>query len=447
MLRSTKSSFNPELMTPQSYRLGHPPPSPPHNHSAPVTNFTLKERITRNRILLLKASPFFGTLLLNAHWKVDNDKIPTAATDGQTLLINEHWMGALPDDEFKSILLHEVLHMALEHPSRLKDAWEIDPVTANLACDIVVNGIIDDNHMPLTKGAIRDNKLKHLSAREIWQILRQKQEKNPNYIKQKYGIDNKSVNICLVKSQDQGQGKGEGEEEENKDGKGDPQEGQDGEGNPQDSPATNWKDVLNKASVIARMKQAGPTGAGLNRIFKELLEPTINWRDILYKYVTQAKTDFADFDRRFFWRGLYLDDLGGEKIRVIAFVDTSGSVDEELLGEFVSELRFAVNSLPTVEGELWYFDTKLYPQGDIMEINGTPKLQGGGGTDFKPAMVHLAKAAEEDSTCQTLGIIFTDGYASMTNWRDPETPLLWCICPGGIDDETVPIGEVVRILK
>ncbi len=407
----------------------------------------IKDRMTRNRVLLLRNSPFFGTLLLNAHWKVDNENIPTAATDGQTLLLNEHWMNGLPDNEFQSILLHEVLHMALEHPKRMKDVFEVDPVTANLACDIVVNGIIDDNHMPLTKGAIRDNKLKHLSSREIYNLLKQKQQKNPNYIKQKYGIDNSDVNICLVKSKG-GEGEGEGDPNENQSqGQGQDDNGNGDEGDSPQNQSTNWKDILNKASTIARMKNAGPVGAGISRIFKDLLEPTLNWRDILYKYVTQAKTDFENFDRRFFWRGLYLDDLGGEKIRVIAFVDTSGSVDEKLLGEFISELRFAVNSLPTVEGELWYFDTKLYPQGDIMEINGVPKLQGGGGTDFKPAMVHLAKSAEKDSTCQTLGIMFTDGYASMSNWKDPETPLLWCICPGGVTDDQIPLGEIVRIMR
>ena len=416
-----------------------------------MATLTIKDRVTRNRIKLLRESPFFGTLLLNAHWKIDNENIPTAATDGQTLMINEHWLGALPDNEFQSILLHEVLHMALEHPKRLKDVFETDPVLANLACDIVVNGIIEDNNMQLPKGGIRDNKLKHLSAREIYNILKQKKNKNKNYVKQKYGVDDQEINICLVKGP--GTGDGEGKEDPNgegsqpQDGDGQPQDGdsQNGQGN--QTPQTNWKDVMNKAATIARMKKAGPVGLGINRIFKEMLEPTLNWRDILYKYVTQAKTDFENFDRRFFWRGLYLDDLGGEKIRVIAFVDTSGSVDEVLLGEFVSELRFAVNSLPTVEGELWYFDTNLYPQGDITEIQGVPKLQGGGGTDFKPAMSHLAKKAEEDSTCQTLGIMFTDGYASMSNWKDPETPLLWCICPGGVSDDTIPIGEVVRILR
>lgn len=409
-----------------------------------MTTLTIQDRVTRNRIKLLRESPFFGTLLLNAHWKIDNENIPTAATDGQTLMINEHWLGSLPDNEFQSILLHEVLHMALEHPKRMKDVFETDPVLSNIACDIVVNGIIEDNNMQLPKGGVRDNKLKHLSAREIYNILRQKKNKNQNYVKQKYGIDDNEVNICLVKQQGDGSGDGDKEKQEGQ-GSGDgDQEGQEG---PSGNTQTNWKDVMNKAATIARMKKAGPIGLGINRIFKEMLEPTLNWRDILYKYVTQAKTDFENFDRRFFWRGLYLDDLGGEKIRVIAFVDTSGSVDEKLLGEFISELRFAVNSLPTVEGELWYFDTKLYPQGDIMDINGVPKLQGGGGTDFKPAMSHLAKKAEEDSTCQTLGIMFTDGYASMTNWGDPETPLLWCICPGGVENDTIPIGEVVRILR
>jgi predicted metal-dependent peptidase len=411
---------------------------------------TIDERMIRNRVILLRNQPFFGTLLINAHWRVDNDLIPTAGTDGQTLMINEHWMMALDDPKFQAVLLHEVLHMALEHVDRMKDVFEVDPLTANLAVDIVVNGIIRDNNLPLPEGGIWDDKLKHLSAREIYNILKQQMAKNPNYLKQKFGVgsgkgkgkgdggDGKEVNVCLQKPK--GEDNGNGGDQQQDDG--------DGEGESNQPPTkTNWKDVLSKASTIARMKKAGPVGAGMERIFKDLLEPTIDWRTVLYKYVTAAKTDFVGFDRRFISQGMYLDDLDGEKINVIAFIDTSGSVDEKLLAEFISELRFAVNSFPLVTGELWYFDTELYPQGDIMDIIGVPKLVGGGGTDFAPAMKHLAKAADLDSTCQTLGIMFTDGYASMTNWKDPETPLLWCICPGGVTDDTIPLGDVVRILR
>ena len=128
-------------------------------------------------------------------------------------------------------------------------------------------------------------------------------------------------------------------------------------------------------------------------------------------------------------------------------MDTSGSVDEELLGEFVTELRFAVNALPQTTGDLWYFDTELYPQGDIHEILATPKLEGGGGTSFVKAIDKMKEAALEDSTVQTLGIIFTDGYARLNDFEDPGIPVMWCISPGGVRDEDLPFGEVVRIIK
>lgn len=314
--------------------------------------------------------------------------------------------------------------MALEHIERMKDVFMSDPQTANIAADIVVNGIIRDNGMSLPTEAIYDNDLKHLSVREIYNILRQKQREDPNYLKEKYGEAGESVNECLKP------GPGKSPETQKSSGRG-----------------TNWKDILNKAATIARAKSFGLHGAGLKRIFNDLLEPTINWRDALYKYITASRTDFEGYDRRFIHSGQYLDDLGGGKIKVVVFMDTSGSVDEQLLGEFISELRFAINALPQISGEMWYFDTDLYPQGDVAEIFDTPKLQGGGGTSFVEPMKKLTEMAEEDSTTQTLGIIFTDGYARLNDFEEPPCSVLWCISPGGVPNDSLPFGEVVRIVK
>jgi predicted metal-dependent peptidase len=385
---------------------------------------SIEDRFIKSRVKLLRESPFFGTLLLNTHYRV-TDEVPTAATDGQTLLLNKDFMEEQTQPHFQSILLHEVLHMALEHIERMKDVFMTDPQTANIAADIVVNGIIVDNGMSLPEDAIQDRDLKHLSVREIYNILRQKQQENPDYLAEKYGDGKSDVNICLQP----GPGKG-------KDG------GQ--EGAPKSS---NWKEILNKAATIARTKAYGLRGAGLQRVFKDFLEPTINWRDALYKYITASRTDFEGYDRRFVHSGQYLDDLGGGKIRIMVFMDTSGSVDEQLLSEFIAELRFAINALPSISGEMWYFDTDLYPQGNVEEIFSTPKLQGGGGTSFTQPIKKLRKMAEEDSTTQTLGVIFTDGYARLDDFEEPECPVLWCISPGGIDSDSLPFGEVVRIIK
>jgi predicted metal-dependent peptidase len=384
---------------------------------------TIEERLVKSRVKLLRESPFFGTLLLNTKHRV-TDEVSTAATDGQTLLLNKAFMEEQTQPHFQSILLHEVLHMALEHIERMKDVFMSDPQTANIAADIVVNGIIRDNGMSLPTEAIYDNDLKHLSVREIYNILRQKQREDPNYLREKYGEAGESVNECLKP------GPGKSPETQKSSGRG-----------------TNWKDILNKAATIARAKSFGLHGAGLKRIFNDLLEPTINWRDALYKYITASRTDFEGYDRRFIHSGQYLDDLGGGKIKVVVFMDTSGSVDEQLLGEFISELRFAINALPQISGEMWYFDTDLYPQGDVAEIFDTPKLQGGGGTSFVEPMKKLTEMAEEDSTTQTLGIIFTDGYARLNDFEEPPCSVLWCISPGGVPNDSLPFGEVVRIVK
>jgi predicted metal-dependent peptidase len=391
----------------------------------------IEERLVKSRIKLLRESPFFGTLLLNAPYRITED-VSTAATDGNTLLLNREFMEAQTQEHFQSVLLHEVLHMALEHIERMKDVFTADPMTANISADIVVNGIIRDNRLSLPEEAIFDDDLKHLSVREIYNILRQKQQKDPNYLNKKYGTDNKDVNYCLQPGNSGNDPKPDAKSTSAQSGPG---------------RGTNWKDVLNKAATIAQSKSFGLHGAGLKRIFRDLLEPTINWRDALYKYITASRTDFEGYDRRFIHNGMYLDDLGGGRIRVVIFMDTSGSVDEELLGEFVTELRFAVNALPQTTGDLWYFDTELYPQGDIHEILATPKLQGGGGTSFVKAIDKMKEAALEDSTAQTLGIIFTDGYARLNDFEDPGIPVMWCISPGGVRDEDLPFGEVVRIIK
>ena len=373
-----------------------------------------EEKFVKSRVKLLKNSPFFGTILLHTQYEL-TDTIETAATDGTTLPINEEWMCSQSEDNFNGVLLHETLHMALCHIERTKDLE--DMMLANIAADIVVNGIIKDNKISLPKEALFDDDLKHLSVREIYSILKDKQDKDKNYISDKYG-DGK-VNECL-------------------------KPGEDGSAESKVSNKSKWENIINKAKTIAKMKQAGVKGSGMARIFKEFLDPTINWKDALYKYVTQSRADFEGYDRRFIHNGLYIDDVGGNKVHVAAFVDTSGSVDEGLLQNFLSELFFAINSTSGTTGYLYYFDTELYPQGNIEDLDGPPKPVGLGGTSFVPVMAELNKISSENAYTNTLGIIYTDGYAPMT-WKEPDTPLLWCISPGGIKNENIKYGDTVRI--
>ncbi len=375
-----------------------------------------EEKFVKSRVKLLKKSPFFGTILLHTEYEL-TDSIETAATDGTILLINEEWMCSQTEDNFNGVLLHETLHMALCHIDRTKDLSDI--MLANIAADIIVNGIIKDNSISLPKEAIYDDDLKHLGVREIYSILKEKQQENKDYISEKYGDE--AVNECLKKKGDSASG------EESK-----------------VSNKSKWEDVINKAKTVAKMRQAGVKGSGMSRVFKELLDPSINWKDALYRYVTASRADFEGYDRRFIHDQLYIDDVGGNRVHVAAFVDTSGSVDEKLLQEFLSELFFAINSMRGTTGHLYYFDTELYPQGNIEDLDGVPKPVGLGGTSFVPIMAELDSLSNHNPHVNTVGIIYTDGYAPMT-WKEPETSLLWCISPGGIKNEVIKYGDVVRI--
>ena len=386
---------------------------------------SLKDRMTKARIKMLKKSPFFGTLLLNAPWREDRS-IPTAATDGRGLMFNPDFMETLNEKQLNGVTVHEILHCALSHVDRMKDVFKVDPAVANIAADIVVNGIIDDNHLELPDGAVRDNKIKHLSVREIYTILKQRQAKDPNYLKNKYGVE--QVNVCL---HEPGDGNGQFTDQD---------------GNPVEAPE--WKDIMNKAATIARMSKAGPVGAAMERIFQELLEPTIDWRTILYKYITESRNDFDGYDRRHICNGLYLDDFSGSKVHVLVYIDVSGSVDEKILTEFMSELNGAINSVNEISGEVYCFDTKLHYVCEINEISSNFKLIGGGGTCFKPIISHISKYRELNTTTSAssiLPIVLTDGYADLNLDYDRSNPLLWVISPGGLDHSAFDYGDVVRI--
>jgi predicted metal-dependent peptidase len=398
----------------------------------------LKDRVVKSRVKLLKNSPFFGTLLLNAPWREDKEICPTACTDGATLMINPDFAEKLSDSEFQGVLLHEIMHMCLEHVDRLKDVFMVDPATANIAADIVVNGIIDDNKLTLPNGAVRDDKLKHLSVREIYNILKQKQAKNPNYLEDKYGV--KVVNTCLVQPGGK-DGKGQSEGDSEKEG----EEKTDGDGGQQSQDKPNWKDILQSAATIAKMKKAGPVGAGLDRLFSELLQPSIDWRTLLYKYLTNYPTDFTGFDRRFTYRNLYLDDFSGTKLTANVYIDTSGSVDSKILTEFLSEVQGAALSTDFIEGHIFCFDTTLYHICKLEDLHPPTFVpKGGGGTSFHP----IFKKASSDSFSPTLHIILTDGWANLDTLPapGPSSSILWVISPGGVDSNLLPHGEVARIM-
>lgn len=158
----------------------------------------------------------------------------------------------------------------------------------------------------------------------------------------------------------------------------------------------------------------------------------------------RTPTDFSGFDRRFLGQGLYLDTLDGESVVVRIAVDTSGSVDADLISQFLGEVRGILAAYPQMDVQLWYVDAELYGPYTLDSDRPMPLPHGGGGTSFRPFF-----AALEDFAAWPMGeriaVYLTDGYGDFPD-LPPAYPVLWVVAPGGLASDRFPFGEVARLV-
>ena len=294
------------------------------------------------------ASPFFGCLSLFAKYRPRKD-IPTACTDGENIFFNEDFMKNLNKDELCGVLLHELLHCALLHTSLLRKGIR-DNTLWNIAADVVVNNIIQQQgNFALPSGSIQMPQFVDLSVEQIYEKL-MASKKRP---------DLKILDIEYTTA---------GGKETKKTGA-DNKKLRELEGK--------WKTALNQAAVTESIKEGGK-GQGVGSIlgtreYNSIMEPQLDWRSMLRRFLVRTPTDFSGFDRRFVHQGLYLEDLSGESVRVHVAIDTSGSISSQELDEFAGELKGILRSYPHIKCDLYFADYdidgpyKLNSQSDIPE--------------------------------------------------------------------------------
>ena len=381
------------------------------------------ETISKCIIQVKRECHFFGALMLFAEIHPDKS-IDTAATDGKKIIVNENFLASLKSSEQNALLLHEVLHMALLHVTR---RGQRDGYVWNIAADIVVNDLIIRNtKFKLPQGAIIEKKYKDKSVEHIYEDLL----KNNKYKK----IIFKSSMIDILDKQQEG---------------GD----QDASGKKLteaeiEEVESFWRDKLevlkNADQFDSKNKDQGSIPGGMGIEIESILEPEVDWRHALWKYVGKTPADFDDLDRRFFYRGLYLEGLLTEALEASVCIDTSGSVSDTLLEQFLAELKGILRSYPHVKCDLFYGDTELFGPYPIQTIEETPKAMGRGGTSFRPFFKYLQNNQNNLMGAHKVSIYFTDGYGDFPS-KEPEDPTMWLVCKDGLGSKEFPFGEVVRI--
>ena len=160
-------------------------------------------------------------------------------------------------------------------------------------------------------------------------------------------------------------------------------------------------------------------------------EPLIDWRRLL-KEAVKYDVDWS-YQNAGIEDGVvtaYLEEIPRPETEIV--LDTSGSIDETLLRNFLRECK---NILQTSKVKVGCFDTKFYGFTEIKDVSDIDNLEfyGGGGTNFDAAVNAFTRRVENK-------IIFTDGDADM-----PSTPIdaIWIVF--GRIEINPPGGKVIYI--
>ena len=395
------------------------------------------KRILLSRMRILCNNGFYGLLLMHMNFAIDTG-CETACTDGRKIYFGPSFLNNLDDDELDFIMMHEVMHCALQHCIRGKD---YDQEAFNIACDIVVNS----NILESNKGDLKSITLKkygesmHVApdgkegrfytAEEVYAMLpvKGKKEGAP-------GMSGSGGN---------GGGNGSGDwDDHSKWGTADE------DGSLKDEWSKNLLDACEAIEIRDPSNQRGLIPLCADRIIKELRKPQTDWRTILNDFVQEEITDysFTPPDRRFDESPFFLPDYNekDETVKDILFmIDTSGSMSDEAITAAYSEIKGAIDQFNGhLQGWLGFFDAEVVepkPFSSEEEFR-IIRPKGGGGTRFDIIFKYVEKHMD---TLPASIIIMTDGYADFPKEEEAmEIPVLWLLVT---DDVEPPWGKVARI--
>jgi predicted metal-dependent peptidase len=411
----------------------------------------IETKLAAARTRLILDKPFLGALVMHLPLKAADPKwCETTATDARHFYYNPAYIGRLTLEQTQFVLAHEAMHCALSHFARRnhrqKHRWDV-------ACDYAVNMILDDERMHGPEDALMNAAYRGLTAEEIYPLLH---EDPPEKTQDMHLFDNESAEgggESESMEQDTGQGQGDGEREDrNEGGGGRPQEGQgtQGAGEVQETPPPppldmdkldeQWKSRLAAAAQAAR--QAGKLSQSLMRLVDNLLAPQLPWRALLARYMMNAARDDYSFQRtsRRDTGAALMPRLYSQSVNVVVALDTSGSIKDEELKEFLSEVD-ALKGQVRAEVTLHACDDALCPNGPWRFAQWEPVtlpegVSGKGGTDFRPVFEWI----DRERLNPDLLIYFTDAQGRFPE-REPPYPVVWLVK----GKEGVPFGVRIQL--
>lgn len=397
---------------------------------------------TETRTALLWQAPAFSHILYSMMNRSGGEvlalftkDVPIAATDGVNLILN-------PDEFFKFnlqervfVCAHEILHCILDHcglihafnargkvgyASGKSLPWK--PELMNVATDLVINDLLVEGKVgKIPKDVLHDTKVatgKDSAVDAYAKIFK----------------DGNGIGGAKGNSFDQHLAPGAGS-------------GQDPTTASQDRNPVEWKTAIAAAAASARARGLLP--AGLERVFGEILEPSVSWSEkieaLFARKIGSGGYDWRRPDRRLITRDdpVFAPGRSGHGAgTVVVAVDTSGSIGPKILDGFFAEMSGILEDVRPKRLIVLWCDAKVHRHDELedagdLNVVRSKRAPGGGGTAFEPVFEWID---QEGLTPDAL-VYLTDGYGSFPKGA-PTYPTIWGSISKGVK---YPFGDVVDV--
>jgi len=436
-----------------------------------ISKVETKLSAARTRLIIDK--PFLGALVLRLPMiSADPAWCKTTATDAKHFYYNAAYINDISMAHTQFVLAHEALHCALSHfarrQHRIKHRWD-------LACDFAINPLLLKDGLKPPPNALIERSYEGMTAEEIYPMLDEfesresmdqhvydetdPQGENPqgghapekaspppknDHQQQNQGNTDEAKDSAAAQ-EDPSQQKnpateGRGGQQAIDDAKQGADQPQPLSHSERDELSIQWKQRM--AGAAQQALQAGKLDGEMARMVDFLLQPELPWRNLLAHYMSSTARDDYSYIQPSSRRGdpAVYPSLRSAQINIVIALDTSGSISEEEMQQFISEID-AIKGQMRARITLHACDAELASKGpweyEPWEEFSKPKdVQGGGGTAFTP----IFNWAEQRDCQPDLLVYFTDAEGTFPQ-SVPAFPVIWLVK----GKRAVPWGQRIQL--
>jgi predicted metal-dependent peptidase len=363
-----------------------------------------EQLLLKAKSLLTVKYPYFGMLASRLNFEPSKG-VSGYASNGKRFIYNVEFLDRRSVEEVMFILTNAVMHHVLSHQQRKLNRkgklWQ-------LATDYAINNLLCKSGLTIPTGANYNKEYEGMYAEEIYDALKEEH----------FGDGGDAFGDSGDKPPQEPMMEQEGDDSQsfsNIDGTQDELDTGD---------ELQWQYAASIAQEVAQRKGAMPLG--LERLGKKVKASDVDWRFELYNAVNRHMRNnyaFMPPNKKHIHRGIALPSLTSDTLSLCVAIDTSGSIDDQLLGAFMEEFKTIMQNFPSVKIELIIADAKVHAHhtfqgGERMDF----ALKGGGGTDYRPTFDYV----EANLPMTTMLLYFTDGEGSFPR-IPPNYEVLWAL--------------------